>query len=317
MKVLVTGASGFVGGALCRRLLAGRHKVVAAVRRDDAFLPLDVEARKVGGLGPDTDWRPALAGCDAVIHLAARAHVMTDRAADPLALFRRVNRDGAVRLAEQALAAGVQRFMLASSIKVNGEGTAPDRPYRADDPPAPVDAYGVSKAEAESALADLATRTGMSLAIVRPPLVHGPGVKGNLAVLMKALAKGLPLPLGALDNRRSLVGVDNLADALAFLLVNGAQGRFLVRDGEDVSTPQLIRLLAEAAGLPARLLPVPPALLRLAGALTGKGAAIQRLTGSLVVDDSPLRQLGWTPPLSLRQGLARMAAGLTAGRAPS
>lgn len=312
MKVLVTGASGFVGGAVCRRLLADGHQVVAAVRRDDAFLPLDVEARRVGELGPDTDWRAALAGCDAVVHLAARAHVMNERAADPLALFRRVNRDGAVRLAEQAVAAGVPRFMLVSSIKVNGEGTPADRPYHADDPPAPVDAYGVSKAEAEAALAGLATRTGLSLAIVRPPLVHGPGAKGNLAALMKALALGLPLPLGALDNRRSLVGVDNLADALAFLLANGAQGRFLVRDGEDVSTPQLIRLLAEGAGLRARLLPVPPALLGLAGRLTGKGAAIQRLTGSLVVDDSPLRALGWVPPLSLRQGLARMAAGLTA-----
>lgn len=317
MRILITGASGFVGGAVCRRLLADGHTVVAAVRRDDAFLPLEVEARRVGDLGPDTDWRAALAGCDVVIHLAARAHVMQDRAADPLALFRRVNRDGAVRLAEQALAAGVGRFVLVSSIKVNGEGTPPDRPYRADDVPAPMDAYGLSKAEAEAALADLATRTGLSLAIVRPPLVHGPGVKGNLAALMKALALGLPLPLGAIHNRRSLVGVDNLADALAFLVANGGQGRFLVRDGEDVSTAELVRLLAESAGLPARLLPVPLALLRLAGALTGKAAAVQRLTGSLVVDDTPLRQLGWVPPLSLRQGLQRMAAGLTARVVPS
>ncbi len=308
MKVLVTGASGFVGTALCRRLLAEGCKVVAAVRRDDAFLPLEAEARRVDGLGPDTDWRGALAGCDAVVHLAARAHVMRDRAADPLTLFRRINRDGSVRLAEQAVAAGIGRFVFVSSIKVNGEATPPDRPFRAEDAAAPVDPYGVSKAEAETALADLATRTGLSLAVVRPPLVHGPGVKGNLAVLMKALRLGLPLPLGAIRNRRSLVGVDNLADSLTFLVRCPAQGRFLVRDGEDISTPELIRRLAAAADRPARLLPVPPALLRLAGSLTGKRAAVQRLTGSLVVDDSPLRALGWVPPLTLNDGLARMAA---------
>jgi nucleoside-diphosphate-sugar epimerase len=175
----------------------------------------------------------------------------------------------------------------------------------------------VSKAEAEAALAGIATRTGLSLAIVRPPLVHGPGVKGNLAALMKALRLGLPLPLGAIHNRRSLVGVDNLADALAFLAARDAQGCFLVRDGEDVSTTQLIRLMAEAAGLRPRLLPVPASLLRLAGALVGKGAAVQRLTGSLVVDDAPLRLLGWRPPLGLQGGLARMAAGLTARPAQS
>lgn len=315
VKVLVTGASGFVGGAVCRHLLAAGHAVVAAVRRDDAFLPLGVEARRVGDLGPDTDWRAALAGCGAVVHLAARAHVMRESAADALAQYRRVNRDGAVRLAEQAVAGGIGRFVMVSTIKVNGEETPADRPFRTDDTPAPVDAYGISKAEAEAALGDIATRTGLSLAILRPPLVHGPGAKGNLAALLKVLALGLPLPLGAIDNRRSLVGVDNLADAVAFLLAHPAQGRFLVRDGEDVSTPQLVRLLAEAAGLPARLLPVPPAALRLAGALTGKGAAVRRLTGSLVVDDAPLRQLGWVPPLGLRDGLARMAAGLR--RAPT
>lgn len=308
MKILVTGASGFVGGPVCRRLLADGHHVVAAVRRDDAFLPLDVEARRVDALGPDTDWRAALKGCDAVIHLAARAHVMRDRAADPLALFRAVNRDGAVRLAEQAVAAGVGRFVFVSSIKVNGEVTPADRPFQADDKPAPVDAYGLSKAEAEAALAGIAARTGLSLAVVRPPLVHGPGAKGNLAALMGVLARGIPLPLGAIANRRSLVGVDNLAEALAFLAAREAQGRFLVRDGEDVSTPELIRRLARLLGRPACLPPVPVALLRLAGALTGKSAAVARLTGSLVVDDGPLRALGWRPVRSLDEGLAAMVA---------
>jgi nucleoside-diphosphate-sugar epimerase len=317
MKVLVTGASGFVGVPTCRRLLAAGHHVVAAVRRDDCFLPLDVDARRVDALGPDTDWRHALKGVDAVVHLAARAHVMKDRATDRLALFRRINRDGTIRLAEQAAAAGVGRLVFVSSIKVNGEATPIDRPFRGDDAPAPLDAYGISKAEAEAALADIATRTGMSLAIVRPPLVHGPGAKGNLAALLKVLRLGLPLPLGAVDNRRSLIGVDNLADALAFLAAHQAQGRFLVRDGTDVSTPHLIRLLAAAMGRPARLLPVPPALLRLAGSLTGKRAAVDRLLGSLVVDDSPLRALGWLPPVSLDTGLRAMAAACLTAAAPT
>ncbi len=303
MKVLVTGASGFVGGPTCRRLLTAGHRVVAAVRRDDAFLPLDVEARRVEALGPDTDWNAALKGCDAVVHLAARAHVMKDRAADRLALFRRINRDGTIRLAEQAAAAGVGRFIFVSTIKVNGEATPADRPFRADNTPAPCDPYGVSKAEAETELAGLATRTGLSLAIIRPPMVHGPAAKGNLAALMRVLSKGIPLPLGAIRNRRSLVGVENLADALAFLAASPAQGRFLVRDGEDISTPELIRRLAEGLGMPARLLPVPPALLRAVGAVLGKGAAVARLTGSLVVDDSPLRDFGWVPPISLDEGL--------------
>jgi nucleoside-diphosphate-sugar epimerase len=307
MRILVTGASGFVGGPVCRRLLAAGHHVVAAVRRDDAFLPMDVEARRVDELGPDTDWHGALKGCDAVIHLAARAHVMKDRAADPLSVFRRVNRDGAVRLAEQAAAAGVSRLVFVSSIKVNGEATPPDCPFRADDAPAPVDPYGVSKAEAEAALAGIATRTGLSLAVLRPPMVHGPAAKGNLAALMRVLEKGVPLPLGAIRNRRSLVGVENLADALAFLVAHTAEGRFLVRDGEDVSTPGLIRALAEGLGIPARLLPVPVGLLRAAGAVLGKGAAVSRLTGSLVVDDAPLRALGWTPPVSLAEGLSAVA----------
>ena len=308
MKVLVTGASGFVGGPVCRSLLTAGHEVVAAVRRDDCFLPLEVEARRVDPLGPDTDWRAALRGCDAVVHLAARAHVMRDRVRDPLTLFRRVNRDGAVRLAEQAVAAGIGRLLFVSSIKVNGEVTLPGQPFRGDDAPVPVDAYGVSKAEAEAALADIATRTGLSLAVVRPPLVHGPGAKGNLAALMRVLEYGLPLPLGAIDNRRSLVGVDNLADALAFLLASPAQGRFLVRDGEDVSTPELIRRLACGLGRRARLLPVPVALLRLAGGMLGKAGAVSRLTGSLQVDDTPLRALGWLPPVTLDDGLAAMAA---------
>lgn len=306
MRVMVTGATGFVGGPVCRTLLARGHRVVAAMRRD-IDLP-GIETHRVDALGPETDWSAALAGCDAVIHLAARAHVMAESEADPLAVFRKANRDGTSRLAEQAAAAGIRRFVFVSSIKVNGEATPRDRPFRADDPPAPVDPYGIAKAEAEAALAAIASRTGMSASIIRPPLVHGPGAKGNLAAMMRILAKGWPLPLAMIDNRRSLVGAANLADVVAFVLEHGAAGTFLVRDGEDVSTPDLLRRVAAGMGRRALLLPVPPALLRAGGALLGKRAAIDRLLGSLVVDDSPLRALGWAPPVSLDAGLAAMAA---------
>ncbi|MCA1907037.1 MAG: NAD-dependent epimerase/dehydratase family protein [Magnetospirillum sp.] len=308
MKILVTGASGFVGVPTCRHLLECGHRVVAAVRRTDAFLPLGVEARVVASLGPETDWRNALKGCDAVIHLAARAHVMKDKAADRLALFRHVNRDGAVRLAEQAADMGVGRFVFVSSIKVNGEATAMDRPFRADDAPAPVDPYGVSKAEAEAALTAFAARQGLSLAILRPPLVHGPGAKGNLAALLRMIRLGAPLPLGGVDNRRSLVGVENLVRGLSFLVAHDAQGCFLIRDGDDVSTPELIRLLADGLGVRPRLPAVPPGLLRLAASVIGKRAAAERLIGSLVVDDTPLRELGWVPHVTLANGLHTMAA---------
>ncbi|MBI5164814.1 MAG: NAD-dependent epimerase/dehydratase family protein [Magnetospirillum sp.] len=311
VKVLVTGATGFVGAPVCRVLAGAGMAVVAAVRREGA-VPAGIEARMVGDLGPTTDWGPALCGIDAVVHLAARAHVMDEREADPLTVFRAVNRDGALRLAEQAAAAGVRRLVFVSSIKVNGEATPLDRPFRADDPPRPCDPYGIAKAEAEERLTALADRTGLAVVTIRPPLVHGPGAKGNLAVLMRVLARRLPLPLGAIRNRRSLVGIANLADAIRFSLVTeAAAGQvLLVRDGEDVSTPDLLRRLGTAMGSLPLLLPVPPALLTLAGRLTGRQAMIERLTGSLTVDDGPLRALGWRPPLTLDQGLAQMVGGV-------
>lgn len=307
MKVLVTGATGFVGAAACRTLKAAGLEPVAALRSARPGL----EGRVVGEIGPETAWDAALDGIDAVLHLAARAHVMNETEGDPLALFRRVNCGGALALAEAAAARGVRRLVFVSTIKVNGEATPAERPFRAEDAPAPIDAYGTAKAEAEDGLRAIAARTGLELVIIRPPLVHGPGVKGNFASLIKVLRRGIPLPLGAITaNRRSLIGLDNLCDALNLCLTHPqASGRtFLVKDGDDVSTTRLIRLLAQGLGRPARLLPVPVALLRLAGRLTGKSAAIERLTGSLVVDDGPLRGLGWTPPVSLEDGLRRMAA---------
>jgi len=301
MKVLVTGGSGFVGHRVVEELVGRGHQVVAPMRAP-AFWP-DVEVPFIGDLGPDTDWSAALAGCDGVIHCAARAHVLDDRSADPLAEFRRVNRDGTLRLAQQARDAGIDRFVFVSTIKVNGEMTAKDRPFTADDIPNPQDAYGIAKAEAELGLRDMGF---LVLSILRPPLVHGPGAKGNLALLKKAIHLGLPMPLGCVDNRRSMVGLHNLADALAFVLERGAAGTYLVRDDDDLSTTQLIRALARAMGKWAPLLPAPPALLSLVARLLGRKAVAERVLGSLVVDDSPLRALGWVPVLSTEAGLAHM-----------
>jgi nucleoside-diphosphate-sugar epimerase len=311
MKVLVTGATGFVGGAVTRALAGAGHEVVAAVRRADCALPAAVCPVRVGELGPHTDWTEALAGARTVVHLAARAHVLNDPEPDPLATFRRVNRDGTVRLAEEAAAAGVKRLVFVSTIKVNGESTAAGKPFRAEDPRSPKDAYAVAKAEAEAALIDIAWRTGMELTIIRPPLVHGPRARGNLATLMRTIARGVPLPIGLIDNQRSLVGVDNLADLVRVCLDHpAAAGRtFLVRDDDDVSTRDLVRRLAGAMGCRARLLPVPPVLLGLGLRLAGKGAVAERLLGSLTVDDAPTRAaLGWSPRLGLDEGLSAMAA---------
>jgi nucleoside-diphosphate-sugar epimerase len=313
MKVLVTGANGFVGGAVCRALADAGMQVAAASRRDMA-VPTGVTLCRAAELGRGSDWREALAGMDAVVHLAARAHVMKDDAADPLAVFRTVNRDGAVALAEQAAAAGLRRLVFMSTIKVNGEATAPGRPFRADDVPAPGDPYGIAKAEAEAELATIAVRTGLELVVIRPPLVHGPGAKGNLAALMVLIARGLPLPLASVDNRRSLVGVANLADLVRTCLVHpDAPGKtFLVRDDSDLATPELIRRLARAMGRPARLLPCPPGLLRTAAAAVGRKGMASRLLGSLEVDDGLTRAtLGWQPPVSLDAGLAAMAKAIS------
>lgn len=301
MKVLVTGGSGFVGRRVVEELVARGHRVVAPMRKP-VFWP-DVATPPIGDLGPGTDWSAALAGCDAVIHCAARAHILDDRSADPLAEFRRINRDGTLRLAQQAGDSGIGQFVFVSTIKVNGETTPKDRPFTAADIPHPQDAYGIAKAEAEAGLHQLGFPV---LTIVRPPLVHGPGAKGNLAVLMKAVRLGLPLPLARIDNRRSMVGLHNLADALGFLLERRAAGTYLVRDDGDLSTAQLIRALADAMGKTSPLVPVPTMLLSLAARLLGRAAVAQRVLGSLVVDDTPLRALGWAPVLTTEAGLARM-----------
>jgi UDP-glucose 4-epimerase len=265
----------------------------------------------VGAINAATAWEAALAGCDVIVHLAARVHVMDDKASDPLAEFREVNTEGTLNLARQAAQAGVKRFVFTSTIKVNGEGR--DAAYRETDTPAPADPYAISKWEAEQGLHSIAQETGLEVVILRPPLVYGPGVKANFLRLMRTVARGWPLPLGAIRNRRSLLYLGNFVDAIRLCVEHaGAAGQtFLLDDGEPVSTPDLIRALAHAMGRPARLLAVPVGVLELAGALLGKRAAVARLTGSLYVDSSAIRsRLGWSPPYTMRQGLDVTVAAL-------
>jgi UDP-glucose 4-epimerase len=308
-RVLVTGATGFVGRALLARLAADGHALRAAVR--NRAPDLDVEQVRVGDLGPNADWDPAVAGCGVVIHAAARVHVMNERAADPLAEYRRANVEGTLHLARRAAAAGVRRFVFVSSIKVNGEVTHPGRPFRADDPPAPVDAYGVSKLDAEQGLRHIADETGMQFTIVRPPLVYGPGVKANFLALMRALNRGLPLPLGAIHNKRTLVALDNLVDLIAVCTRHPAAANavFLAGDAEDLSTTELAQRLAAALGARARLIPVPAEMLEVAARLLGRGAFAQRLCGWLQVDiGATCERLGWSPPVGVDEALRRTAA---------
>lgn len=307
MKILVSGASGFVGRALCMHLKAHDHAVLSAVRNASGI----VDEVIVGNIDGATDWQPALSGCDAVVHLAARVHVMDDTAQNPLALYRATNTEATLNLARQAAAAGVKRFVFISSIKVNGEGR--DAPYRETDVPAPEDAYAISKWEAEQGLQQIAADTGLEVVILRPPLVYGPGVKANFLRLLQTVKRGWPLPLGAIRNRRSLLFLGNFVDAIRLCVEHPAAAgqTFLLDDGQVVSTPDLIRAVAHAMGRPPRLLVVPVALLRLAGTLLGKRAAVDRLTGSLHVDSSAIRsRLGWVPPFSMEAGLAQTVAAL-------
>ena len=311
-RLLVTGATGFVGKAVCEQ--AVRHGLaVKGALRIHGEVPGCIESFVVGDINNATDWGSALVDVNAVVHLAARVHVMHDNAADPLAAFRAVNVEATLNLARQAAAAMVKRFVFISSVKVNGEATLSGQPFTVDDVPAPLDAYGVSKMEAEQGLRQIAAETGMEVVIIRPPLVYGPGVKANFAALMRAVQRGWPLPLGAVHNQRSLVALDNLVDFIVTCITHpqAANQTFLVSDGQDLSTTELVRGMAHAAGVPARLLPVPVWALQAGATLLGKRDAVQRLCGNLQVDISKARTLlGWVPPVSVDEGLRRAVAGV-------
>jgi len=306
MKILVTGATGFVGRFLCIRLLIEGHCVrgTLLVSENPAALIDGVEPVVIESLGPDTAWRHALNDVDTIIHLAARVHVMDDRTADPLASFRLVNVEGTARLAHEAAKAGVKRLVFVSSIKVNGEESV--TPYTADSPLNPTDPYGISKWEAEQALRKIENETRLEVVIVRPTLVDGPGVKANFLTMMKIIGNSIPLPLASIKNKRSLIYVGNLVDALAVCSTHpDAAGKtYLVSDGENVSTPELICRTAKSLGIPARLFPFPVILMKFAGKLIGKSGAVNRLTGSLTVDSLKIRQeLGWVAPFTIEEGL--------------
>lgn len=313
--VLITGATGFVGRALCARMLQGSNaRLWAAVNRmSPVGFPSGATPVVVGDIAKSSTVFKRLDQVGVVVHLAARAHVMHDELADPLTEYRRVNVQGTINVARQAAEAGVRRFVFISSVKVNGERTQPGHPFKPTDVPAPRDYYAQSKHEAEQALWQVARDTDMEVVVIRAPLVYGPGVKGNFALMVQWIRSGIPLPLGAVHNRRSMVALDNLVDFIALCAdqerCKGAANRtFFVSDGDDVSTSELLRRLAHAYGVQARLVPVPVGLMRSAARLLGKAAVADRLLGSLQVDASnTLSLLGWIPPVSMDEQLRKMA----------
>jgi nucleoside-diphosphate-sugar epimerase len=307
-RILVTGANGFVGTALCRRLNETGYSVRVALRKLDRVAGLELDAVQVGNINELSSWKKALDGCQYVVHLAGRAHVMREMAHDPLAAFRSTNTAGTLNLANLAAEWGVKRFVFLSSVKVHGEASS--HPLNEDDLPQPRDPYAISKWEAEQGLRNIGDKTSMDVVILRPPLIYGPGVRANFLSLLSVARRGLPLPLASIKNRRSLLYVGNLTSAiLACLNHPNASGQtFLLSDGEDISTADLIRRMAKALGRPERLWSMPENWLRYMGRMTGHHAEIERLLGSLSVDSSKIRRLlEWSPPYTLEQGLIETA----------
>lgn len=309
-SVLLTGSTGFVGSALLAELKKfPDFRVISAVR--SAVSPASDDVVVVGNIDGATDYSSALNGVDVVVHAAARAHIMRDELADPLAEYRNVNVEGTLNFAKQAVAAGVKRFVYISSIKVNGESTTGLKAFTEADAAKPEDPYGISKHEAEQGLRLLAEEIGLDVVIIRPPLVYGPGVKANFLSLVKLSATGLPLPFGSVNNKRSMVYVGNLVNLIVCCINQPAAANqtFLVSDGEDVSLRKLVTFIRLCLGRSPRLLPVPLWLFKLAGAVTGKQGVVDRLVGDLQVDSSKARTLlEWVPPFTVSQGIEATVA---------
>lgn len=306
--ILVTGANGFVGRHLCDELLR-RSMPFRAVTRHGSKT-----STAIGEIRRDTNWSDVLNGADTVVHLAARVHVMAETEADPLAAFRAMNVAATINLARQARASGARRFVFVSSVKVNGERTRPSKPFKPDDIPAPEDAYGQSKAEAEAALFSLARETGLEVVIIRPPLVYGPGVGANFRLLMRWAGSGLPSPFGACHNKRSLIYVGNLVDLLIKACTAGdAAGQILLAsDGEDLSTGALFRKLAQLQARSGINIPVPPFLMHAVAAACGKRSYSDRLLSNLQLDiGKTIDILQWTPPFRIDTGLKLTVLGST------
>src|SRR6266699_979968 len=305
--VLVTGASGFVGRRVCERALGLGMKVKGSHRSpgSQSLVPQGVEKIQIASVNSNTDWSNALTGVDVVVHLAGRVHIAKDTLKDPLATYREVNTAGTRWLARMAVNAGVRRLVYVSTIKVNGEKTA-TAPFTETDAPRPQDAYAISKWESEQALHRIGAESGLEVVILRPPLVYGAGVGANFLRLLNLVRRGIPLPLASVSNRRSLVYVKNLADAVLTSATDPrAKGRtFLVSDGDDISTPELIRRIAEAMELPSRMFRCSARLLEVVARIVGKSAEAQRLLSSLVIDSTRIRfETGWTPRYTMLQGL--------------
>lgn len=312
MNVLVTGASGFLGGHLCDAFKSEQNVQLTACSRKGRSATLGT-LFKITSIDSKTNWSRALEGQDVVVHVAARAHIMRDEVDNPLAEYQKVNVDGTLNLARQASLAGVARFIFISSIKVNGERTLLDRPFKPDDRPSPEDAYGISKYQAEAGLIELAKKSGMEVVIIRPPLVYGPGVKANFKSMVSWVRKGIPLPFGMVDNKRSFIAIDNLVD---FILLcsdrakspKAANQIFLISDGEDVSITTLLRKIAKAYGARSRLVPVPVSFMRTLAKLLRKSDMADRLFGDLQADSSKARELlGWRPVITMDEQLNKMA----------
>jgi UDP-glucose 4-epimerase len=313
--ILVTGATGFVGKAFVDHLLNENkaHSVVIALRRNiNRAWPSGVLVRKIGDLDLHTDWSTTLKDISIVMHCAARVHIMSDTSDNPLHDYRHINVHATLNLARQAATLGVKRFIFLSSIKVNGDSTKPGEKFTADDLPDPNDAYGISKMEAEQGLQEIGVKTGMEIVIIRPPLVYGPGVKGNFLSIIQWLNRGIPLPLGAISNKRSFISLDNLVNLMFTCIAHPAAANqvFLASDGEDVSTTDLIRRLGLVLSNDVRLIAFPPKLLQLSFFVIGKGDVAHRLCSSLEVDIKKTTHiLNWVPPITLNEGLSKLAKG--------